>query len=198
MTRMAPSPKGWATFAWQSDYGQFYLVDREDVAPVENTMEMEARSLCVTPRGLVIYTQSSLQQHIRIAIYDSEPEHPVTEPLSGNLWTRIEQTQASFPSMSFGIFSPSLPDPLPYGPIFLVGSTDCVIQINWMESQGGRDDSVPVDPDIIDIAIWPAVATRNYAVEELGAELRQPLEAALADETVDGSIIFPADPVRQE
>ena len=52
MTRMAPSPKGWATFAWQSDYGQFYLVDREDVAPVENTMEMEARSLCVTPRGL--------------------------------------------------------------------------------------------------------------------------------------------------
>jgi hypothetical protein len=201
MTGMAPSPKGWATFAWQSDYGQFYLVDREDEAfeaPVEITAEMEARRLCVTPRGLVIYTRSSLQQHIRIAIYDSEPEHPVTEPLSGNLWTRIEQTQASFPSMSFGIFSPSLPDPLPYGPIFLVGSTDCVIQINWMESQGGRDDSVPVDPDIIDIAIWPAVATRNYAVEELGAELMQPLEAALTDETVDGSIIFPADPVRQE
>ena len=54
MTGMAPSPKGWATLAWQSDYGQFYLVDREDEAfeaPVEITAEMEARSLCVTPRG---------------------------------------------------------------------------------------------------------------------------------------------------
>ncbi len=135
MTGMAPSPKGWATFAWQSDYGQFFLVDREDEdfeAPVEITPEMEAPSLCVMPNGLVIYTQSSPQQHIRIAIYDSEPEHPVTEPMSGNLWTRTEQTQASFPSRSFAISSPSLPDPLPYGPIFLVGSADCVIQINWM------------------------------------------------------------------
>ena len=149
-------------------------------------------------QGLVIYTHSSLQQHIRIAIYDSEPEHPVTEPMSGNLWTRIEQTQASFPSRSFAISSPSLPDPLPYGPIFLVGSADCVIQINWMEFQGGRDDSVPVDPDIIDIAIWPAVATRDNAVEEVGEELAQALEATLAYETVDGSMTMPADPVRQE
>ena len=148
-------------------------------------------------QGAVIYTQSSLQQHIRIAIYDSEPEHPVTEPMSGNLWTRIEQTQASFPSRSFAISSPSLPHSLPYGPIFLVGSADCVIQINWMEFQGGRDDSVPVDPDIIDIAIWPAVAHDN-AVEELGAELKYPLETALADETVDGSMTLPADPVRQD
>ena len=48
MTGMAPSPKGWTTLAWQSDYGQFYLVDREDEAfeaPVEITAEMEARCL---------------------------------------------------------------------------------------------------------------------------------------------------------
>jgi len=54
MTGMASSPKGWATFAWQSDYGQFHLVDRENeafVAPVEITPEMEARSLCVMPSG---------------------------------------------------------------------------------------------------------------------------------------------------
>jgi hypothetical protein len=187
MMEMAASPKGWATFAWQSDYGQFYLVDREDKAfepPVEITPEIEARSLCVTPNGLVIYTQSCLQQHIRIAIYDSEPEHSVTEPMSGNLWTRIEQTQASFLSKSLGISSPSLPDPLPCGPIFLVDSADCMIQINWMEFQGSRDDSVPVDPDIIDIAIWPVVATGDNAVEEIGAELTQPLEATLAEETL--------------
>jgi hypothetical protein len=90
-----------------------------------------------------------------------------------------------------------LPDPLPYGPIFLVSSADCVIQINWMESQGGRDDSVPFDPDIIDIAIWPAVATPDNAVKELGAELTQPLEA-LAGETADGSMTMAADPVRLE
>jgi hypothetical protein len=199
MTEMAASPKGWATFAWQSDYGQFYLVDREDRAfepPAEITPETEGRSLCVMPHGLVIYTQSCLQQHIRIAIYDSEPEHPVTEPMSGNLWTRIEQTQASFPSKSFGISSPSLPNPLPCGPIFLVDSADCMIQINWMEFQNGRNDSVPVDPDIIDIAIWPVVATRGNAVQALGVELTQPLEATRADETVGGSVNTPADPVR--
>ena len=72
-----------------------------------------------------------------------------------------------------------------------------MIQINWMEFQGGRDDSVPVDPDIIDIAIWPAVAHDN-AVEELGAELKYPLETALADATVDGSMTLRADPVRQD
>jgi hypothetical protein len=35
-------------------------------------------------------------------------------------------------------------------------------------------------------------------VEELGAELPQPIEAALADETVDGSMTMPADSMRQE
>jgi hypothetical protein len=137
-------------------------VDREDEtfeAPVEITAEMEARSLCLMPRGLVIYTQSCVQQHIRVAIYDSEPEHPVTEPMSENLWARVEQTQSCFPSKSFGISSPSLPNPLPCGPVFLVESADCIIQINWMEFQGSRDDSVSVDPDII--AIWPAVSTRS-------------------------------------
>jgi hypothetical protein len=184
---MSSSPRGWANFAWQSNYGQFYLVDRADhafTAAIEITPEMEARNLAVTSSGLVIYTQSCLQQHIRIAIYDIEPEHPVTEPMSGNLWTRIEQTQASFPSKSFGISSPSLPDPLPCGPIFLVDSADCMVQINWMEFQGSRDDSVPVDPDIIDIAIWPVVATRDNPMEEVGAELTQPLEATLAEQTL--------------
>jgi len=29
------------------------------------------------------------------------------------------------------------------------------MRIGWMEFQGSRDDSVPVEPDIIDISIWP-------------------------------------------
>ena len=48
MMEMAASPKGWTTLAWQSDYCQFYLVDRGDEAfepPVEITAGMEARSL---------------------------------------------------------------------------------------------------------------------------------------------------------
>ena len=164
MTGVAPSPKGWATFAWQSDYGQFYLVDREDEAfeaPVEITAEMEARSLCVTPRGLVIYTHSSLQQHIRIAIYDREPDHPSADQMSDKPWTHVETVEVRFPSKSFSISSPSMPDPLPNGPIFLVDTVTCAIRISWMEFEGSRDDSVPVDPDIIDIAIWPARASEE-------------------------------------
>ncbi|TNM61559.1 hypothetical protein [Aliirhizobium smilacinae] len=64
MMEMAASPKGWATFAWQSDYGQFYLVDREDQAfeaPTEITPEMEEHSLFVMTSGITVYTQSCLQ-----------------------------------------------------------------------------------------------------------------------------------------
>jgi len=154
---MMTSPRGWANFAWQSDYGQFYLVDRADEtfeAPIEITAEMEARSLHVMTAGIVVYTQSCLQQHIRLAIYDAQPDHPATEPMSGNPWTRVETAEVRFPSKSFSISSPSMPDPLPNGPIFLVDAVTCTVRISWMEFQGSRDDSVPVEPDIIDIAIW--------------------------------------------
>jgi len=88
------SPRGWATFAWQSDYGQFYLFDdqREFTAPIEITPEMEKRSFAVTPAGLVVYTASCLQQQIRIQIYDAEPDHSPIEEMSGNPWTRVETT----------------------------------------------------------------------------------------------------------
>ena len=153
------SPRGWATLAWQSDYGQFYLLDRKDSAfeaPVEITPELEARSLFVMPSGITIYTQSCLQQHIRIAIYHREPDHSAVDPMSGNPWTRVETVEVRFPSRSFAISSPSMPDPLPNGPIFLVDSQACAMRISWMEFPGSRDDSVPVEPDVIDIAIWPS------------------------------------------
>ncbi|BDG71370.1 hypothetical protein [Roseomonas fluvialis] len=155
------SPRGWATFAWQSDYGQFYLVDRagaDVIAPVEITPEMEQRGLFVPPTGLVVYTQGCLQQHIRIAIYGTEPEHAPVEPMSGNPWTRVETVQARFPSRSFAISSPSMPDPLPAGPLFLLESEAVAVRIAWMEFEGSRDDSVPVEPDVIEVALWPGQA----------------------------------------
>jgi hypothetical protein len=156
--------RGWATFAWQADYGQFYLIDREDpafVPPTEFTPEMERRSLFVPATGIVIYTNDCLQQHIRIAIHDSEPDHLPAERMSGKPWTRIETANASFPSQMFTISSPSMPDPLPNGPVFFLDTADVTLRISWMEFQGSRDDSVPCDPDVIEIAFWPGASRLN-------------------------------------
>lgn len=151
------SPRGWATFAWQSDYGQFYLYDDQGdfTAPIEITPEIERRSLFVTPTGLVVYTASCLQQHIRIHIYDSEPDHSPVEEMSGSPWTRVETTEACFPSRKFTISSPSMPSPLPAGPVFHLDTDRVTARISWMEFQGSRDDSLPVEPDVIAITLWP-------------------------------------------
>ena len=76
--------------------------------------------------------------------------------MSDKPWTHVETVEVRFPSKSFSISSPSMPDPLLNGPIFLIDTVTCAMRINWMEFQGCRDDSVPVNPDVIDIAIWPA------------------------------------------
>ena len=151
--------RGWATFAWQVDYGQFYLIDPEDtafLAPVEITADMEKRCLHAPTAGLVIYTQDCLQQHIRITIHDIEPDHSPTEPTSGRPWTRVETIEAIFPSRRFTVSSPSTPYPLPGGPFFLLDADVSKVRVSWMEFQGSRDDSVPVEPDVIELAFWPA------------------------------------------
>ncbi|WP_426955806.1 hypothetical protein [Muricoccus radiodurans] len=150
--------RGWATFAWQSDYGQFYLIDCEDEAfraPVEITAEMERRRVVAPASGLVVYTEGCLQQHIRISIHDAEPDHPPAEPMGGEPWTQIETIRARLPSRRFTLSSPSMPDPLPAGPHFIVDTDIVIIRVHWMEFQGSRDDSVPVAPDVIEITIWP-------------------------------------------
>ncbi|TDR95662.1 hypothetical protein [Enterovirga rhinocerotis] len=152
------SPKGWATFAWQSDYSQLYLVDPEAntfEAPIEITPEIYQQSFFVPPSGLVVYTADCLQQHIRVRIYDTQPVLPEVEEMSGNPWTRVETTEACFPSRSFTLSSPSMPYPLPAGPLFLLNTEKVAIRIQWMEFQGGRYDSVPVEPDLIEITVWP-------------------------------------------
>lgn len=150
------------TFAWQVDYGQFYLVDCDDkafLAPVEITAEMEKRRVVALTTGLVVYTQDCLQQHIRISIYDAEPDHPPTEPMSGQAWTQIETISARFPSRRFAMSSPSMPSPLPGGPHFFLETSIVTARVSWMEFQGSRDDTVPVDPDIIEITLWPALSS---------------------------------------
>ena len=152
------SPQGWATFAWQSDYGQFHLIDRADTefaAPVEFTAEMETRRLAVLPAGLVVYTNDCLQQQIRVSIYDEEPEAAPVEPFTGTPWTQDEVVDVRFPSKSFALSSPSHPTPLPLGPVFGVQDVAMRARIRWMEFQGGRDDSVPVEPDVVDVSLWP-------------------------------------------
>jgi hypothetical protein len=152
--------RGWATFAWQSDYGQFYLIDRGEPSfqpPMEITAEIESRSLFVPPTGLVIYTNDCLQQHVRISIYDVEPEPPPNEIMSGSPWTRVGTARPFFPSRKFSLSSPSSPDPLPNGPIFLLDAAAAEARICWKEFQGSRDDSIPVEPDVIDIALWPSM-----------------------------------------
>ena len=149
---------GQATLAWQSDYGQFCLIDPGSstyASPTEITAEMEARSLFVLKSGLVVYTSDCLQQHIEITVYDGEPAHPSTEPMSGAAWTRVEAADLTFPSRSFTISSPSRPDPMPFGPVFFVGAEAMKARIAWKAFQGGRDDSVPVEPDVIAISLWP-------------------------------------------
>ncbi|MBP0493619.1 hypothetical protein [Roseomonas indoligenes] len=151
--------RGWASLAWQSDYGQFYLVDPGDSAfrpPEEITPEMMNRSLFVPANGLVVYTEGCLQQRIDIAIHDTEPDHPTAEPMGGNPWARVGTVGLLFPSRRFALSSPSSPSPLPCGPFFLLDSATVMARISWMEFQGSRDDSVPVEPDVIAIALWPA------------------------------------------
>jgi len=73
--------------------------------------------------------------------------------MSDKPWTHVETVEVRFPSKSFSISSPSMPDPLPNGTIFLVDTVTCAMRISWRKFEGSRDDSVPADPNVMDIAI---------------------------------------------
>ncbi|WP_407530910.1 hypothetical protein [Methylobacterium oryzisoli] len=68
--------------------------------------------------GLVVYMEGCLQQHVRIAIHDAEPDRRDTEPMSEKPWTQVETAAAKFLSRRFTLSSPLMPDPLPCGPFF--------------------------------------------------------------------------------
>ncbi len=75
--------------------------------------------------------------------------------LSGRPWTQVGTIAARFPSCRFAVSSPSSPDPLPFGPFFFLGAEAVLVRVSWMEFQGSRDDGVPVEPDVIEVVIWP-------------------------------------------
>ncbi len=157
------SQLGGATLAWQSDYGQFYLADAAAgdhlQAPTDITPEITARSWCIFPQGLAVYTNDCLQQHLRLTIHDSAPPPLPVEPFSGKPWTRIETVQMTFPSKRITLSSPSSRSGGSTGdlggPFFHLASAACHVRICWMEFPGSRDDSVPIEPDVIDMALWP-------------------------------------------
>jgi hypothetical protein len=154
MTRL-----GGANFSWASDYGQFYLVDADDPqfqAPTIITDEMQRRRWYPMSSGLVVYTNDCLQQIIAVRVLDLEPPLDATEWRSKKAWTQVEYASAEFPSKRFTLSSPSHPDTHSAGPFFRLRTPKVAIRIAWMEFQGSRDDSVPVEPDVIQIELWPA------------------------------------------
>ena len=90
--------QGWANFAWQSDFGQFYLIDCEEHDTFQAPAEPEIVSKnCHAPaRGLVVYTNGCLQQVLRIRIYDREPEPRAFEEMSGKPWTSVETARVRY------------------------------------------------------------------------------------------------------
>jgi hypothetical protein len=47
-----------------------------------------------------------------------------------------------------------MPYPLPGGPLFYLDAETVTARISWMEFEGVRDESVPFDPDVIQITLW--------------------------------------------
>jgi hypothetical protein len=152
------SYRGGATFAWQPDYRQFYVVDSAHTlfqAPEDITSEMMLRRWHGMATGLAVYTNDCLQQLIEIGIFGSEPPLRTADWRSGRAWTQVETTVALFPSKQFTLASPSRGGPDNYGPDFRVDSETTAVRIHWMEFQGSRRDDTPVEPDVIRLEFWP-------------------------------------------
>ena len=153
------SYRGGATFSWQSDYAQFYLVDIADnqfETPVDITPEMLSRRYHQMKTGLVIYTNDCLQQLIEVRIFDVMPKADSAEWRSGRTWTQVETVDVTLPSKMFTLNSPSISSLGGYGPNFRVDAATMVARIQWMELDGSRDDTKLVEPDVIQIDLWPA------------------------------------------
>jgi hypothetical protein len=151
---------GSITFAWVSDYAQFYLVDVEqpaiaDIESLDHTA-FDARHH-VAPNGLVIYTADSLRQEIRVVLHDSPPPDSKTESMSERPWTHTLDTVATFPSRRVTIVSPSSAGTEAWRPHMAVPSERVNVRINWCEDESLRYELSRPHPDVIEIVIWPAV-----------------------------------------
>jgi hypothetical protein len=152
------SYRGGATFAWQSDYAQFYLVDVVDnqfEAPTDVTPDITTQRCHPMTAGLVILTNDCLQQLIEVRIFGDEPSADTAEWRSGRAWTQVETVVVTFPSKQFTLDSPSKGSPGRYGPNFRVDATTMSVRVQWMEFQDSRDDTKLTEPDVIRLDLWP-------------------------------------------
>lgn len=152
---------GGATFAWQSDYSQFYLIDGDHaafVAPCDVTPEMEARGWAITPGGLVVYTQDCLKQLIEIRLFDGPSDAETAEWRSERAWTKTETTHVVLPAGRFTISSPSRAGTEASGPWFMTGAPSLVARLQWMELPGEHYDEDRRVYDVIRIDLWPDAA----------------------------------------
>jgi hypothetical protein len=150
---------GGTTLSWQSDYGQFYLIDSADTqfaAPTDIAVIESAGGAVALPGGLVVYTADCLQQVIEIRLFSAEPPAAASEWRSGKPWTAARTVPVRFPSRQFAVSSPSKTGTEAYGPLFRVEAAAVQVRIQWMEVPGTRYDDKPMLPDVIRLDIWPA------------------------------------------
>ncbi len=151
--------RGGATFAWQSDYAQFYLVDADHeafVAPIDITAEMMAQSFAVCPNGLVIYTEDCLRQLIEVRLFDAEAKAEPGDWRSDRSWTRIATITVTFPSRRFTVSSPSRAGTEACGPWFEAGASKLKARLQWMELGSDNYEAARPHDDVIRIDLWPA------------------------------------------
>jgi hypothetical protein len=161
-SRLTSTLLGGASLAWQSDYGQFYLVDAEDQnwdAQVDITDDIMVRRWSRMSTGLIVYTNDCLEQVLDIELYDGEPHWDVVERRSRRAWTQVEIALASFPSRRLAVTSPSRGSVSPGGPFFFLSSPTVVVGIGWLDFAARGDDSGVSLPEVIRIELWPAKTT---------------------------------------
>lgn len=152
------SYRGGAALSWQSDYGQFYLVDSNDPrfeAPIDIGSASLERRWQRLSSGLVVYTRDWLLQVIDIRIFGEGQPADAREWRSERGWTKAETTAAAFPSRLFSVSSPSRAGTEHYGPLFRVDAVEMTIRIQWME-QTDRVNEREWPPDVIRLDLWPA------------------------------------------
>jgi hypothetical protein len=148
-----------ASFAWVSDYSQFYLVDSVDLAIADiDKLELQTyeRDWYAGPSGLVVYTVDCLRQEIRILLHDAEPTTlPDMDAMTGSPWKRTALADVIFPSGRFTLGSPSRGGGSAHGPHFIAPRKQMRTRIAWLEFEEETYDPFRPKADVIQLDLWP-------------------------------------------
>jgi hypothetical protein len=149
-----------STFAWVSDYSQFYLVDSVElgIPDIENLPPAAYdHGWHAAASGLVVYTVDCLRQEIRILLHDAAPELAATEIMTGLPWKRVVSTgDIVFPSGRFTLSSPSRGGTGAHGPLFIAPRGRLRARIAWLEFEEDTYDPFRPKADVIQLDLWPA------------------------------------------